>query len=94
MDLREILTTCACVVILLVIYYAGTFQRRKQEKDLKKMQKKKKKGDKIITFSGLSGIIEEVIEDRIIVSLYPDKLKISIEKWAVAGIDDRTIEEK
>ena len=38
MDLREILTTCACVVILLVIYYAGTFQRRKQEKDLKKMQ--------------------------------------------------------
>lgn len=94
MDLREILTTCACVVILLVIYYAGTFQRRKQEKDLKKMQDELKKGDKIITFSGLSGIIEEVIEDRIIVSLYPDKLKISIEKWAVAGIDDRTIEEK
>lgn len=58
------------------------------------MQDNLKKGDKVITYTGLSGIIEEVLEDRIILKTYPDDVKLSIEKWAVAGIDDRTIENK
>ena len=36
-------------------------------------------------------MIVEVLEDRIIVELNPDKVRISIEKWAVAGIDERDI---
>lgn len=91
MELEQILTTLAFVAVLLVIYYWGTWQRRKNQKELKKMQDNLKKGDKVITFSGLAGVVEEVLEDRIIISLYPDKTKISIEKWAIAGIDDRTI---
>ena len=91
MELEQILTTLAFVAVLLVIYYSGTWQRRKNQKELKKMQDNLKKGDKVITFSGLAGVVEEVLEDRIIISLYPDKTKISIEKWAIAGIDDRTI---
>ena len=55
------------------------------------MQKELKKGDKIITYTGLSGTIDEVLEDRIILITNPDKIKLSIEKWAVAGIDDRKI---
>ena len=58
------------------------------------MQDELKKGDKIITYSGLSGTIEEILEDRIILSTNPDNVKISIEKWAVAGIDDRDIKNK
>ncbi len=92
MDTKQILTTIALIIILLVIYYVATAQRKKQETELKKMQDDLKKGDKIITFSGLAGVIEEVLEDRIIVKLYPDNIKLSLEKWAVAGIDDRTIE--
>ena len=91
MDTYRIITTCVIIVLILVIYYASMWPRKKQEKALKEMQNNLKKGDKIITFSGLSGIIEEIKEDRIIVSLYPDKVKISIEKWAVAGLDDRKI---
>lgn len=91
MELEQILTTLAFVAVLLVIYYWGTWQRRKNQKELKKMQDNLKKGDKVITFSGLAGVVEEILEDRIIISLYPDKTKISIEKWAIAGIDDRTI---
>ena len=56
------------------------------------MQEELKKGDKIITYSGLSGEIEEILEDRIIIIANPDKVKLSIEKWAIAGIDDRKIE--
>ena len=56
------------------------------------MQDSLKKGDKIITFSGLAGVVEDTKDDRIIVSLYPNKTLVSIEKWAIAGLDDRTID--
>lgn len=91
MDNKEILTTIVMVIILLVIYYASTIPQKKAKKELKTMQDNLKKGDKIVTFSGLSGVIDEVLEDRIIVLLRPDDVKISIEKWAVSGIDDRNI---
>ena len=51
-----------------------------------------KKGDKVITYTGLSGTIEEILEDRIILETRPDNVKLSIEKWAIAGLDDRTID--
>ena len=92
MDITSIIETIVIVLIVLVIYYFATWKNRKNAKDLKKMQDELKKGDKIITFSGLSGVVDKIEEDRIIVSIYPDKTKISIEKWAVAGLDDRTIE--
>ena len=53
-----------------------------------------KKGDKVITYTGLSGVIEEVLEDRIILKTNPDNVKLSIEKWAIAGLDDRIIKNK
>lgn len=91
MDVKEILTTLILVLIILIIYYSVYFQKNKQQKEIKKMQDDLKVGDKIITYSGLSGVIKEVLEDRIIVALYPENVNISIEKWAIAGLDDRTI---
>ena len=67
-------------------------ERKKEEKKVKKMQNELKEGDKVITYSGLAGIIEKIEEDRIILKTYPDNVKMSIEKWAVAGLDDRNIE--
>ncbi|MBR3134569.1 MAG: preprotein translocase subunit YajC [Clostridia bacterium] len=92
MDIEQILSTVGLVIIVLSIFYAGTWQRRKQQKELKKMQDNLKKDDRIITFSGLTGIVDEVIEDRVIVRIYPEKNKVSFEKWAIAGLDDRKIE--
>ncbi len=89
MDIKQILTTLILVVLILIVYYSVYAQRNKQEKETKKMQDNLKVGDKIITFSGLSGKIEEILEDRVIVLLNPDGLKVSIEKWAIAGLDDR-----
>lgn len=81
------------IIIILVIFYIADFQRRKQDKEVKKMQAEIKKDDKIITYTGLSGIVSEVLEDRVILKTYPNMLEISIEKWAIAGIDDRKIDE-
>jgi len=92
MDTNQVLSTIALVIIILVIYYTVYLEKQKQQKAIKKMQDTLKKGDKIITFSGLSGEIEEVLEDRIIAKMYPENIKMSIEKWAVAGLDERNIE--
>lgn len=92
MDTKQILSTIALIIIILVIYYAVYYERQKQQKELKKMQSELKKGDKVITFSGLSGVVDEILEDRIILKLYPDEIKMSLEKWAIAGLDDRKIE--
>lgn len=80
-----------CVVCILLIFYFGNISNRKQNKKIKQMQNELKSGDKVITYSGLAGIIIDVMEDRVIIQTNPDNLKISIEKWAIAGIDDRNV---
>lgn len=92
MDTKQLIATLVTVFLLLGMYYLITLPRKKQAKEIKKMQDNLKKGDKIITYTGLSGIIEDVLEDRIIILTNPDKIKLSIEKWAIAGLDDRKIE--
>lgn len=92
MTTEEILSTLVIICIVLVIFYMATWQRRKQQKDLKKMQSELKKGDRIITFSGITGKVDSILDDRVIIEAYPDKVKLSVEKWAIAGLDDRKIE--
>ncbi len=94
LDIKTILTTCTLVIIILVIYYSVYAQRVKEQKKIKKMQDCLKKGDKIITYSGFSGTIEEVLEERVIVKINPNDTKIAIEKWAIAGIDDKCSDNK
>ncbi len=91
MELKDILTTIVVIIMILLIYYVSFAERKRQEKNIKKMQDELKKGDKVITYSGLSGVINTIEDDRIILETNPDKVKLSIEKWAVAGLDDRDI---
>ena len=92
MNLKDILTTIVFVAIILLIYYIPYSQQKRQDKEIKKMQDNLKKGDKVITYSGLSGTIEKIEEDKVIINTNPDKVKLAIEKWAIAGLDDRTVE--
>ena len=82
------------IIIILVIFYIANYAKRKQDKELKKMQDDLKEGDKIVTYSGMAGIVSKVLEDRIILKTYPNEIEISIEKWAVEGLDERTIEDE
>jgi preprotein translocase YajC subunit len=81
------------IIIILVIFYIAETQRRSQEKETKKMQSEIKKDDKIITYAGLTGIVDEVLEDRVILKVNPTMQKVSIEKWAIAGLDTRKWED-
>ena len=94
METKQLIITIITILLILGLYYLTLLPRKKQEKEIKKMQDELKKGDKVITYTGLSGVVEEVLEDRIILKTNPDDIKLSIEKWAIAGLDDRTIENK
>ena len=88
---EDIISTAVVVLILLVIYYFGTYTNKKREKELKKLQDNLKEGDKVITVSGISGVIDKIFEDRVIIKTYPDSVKITVEKWSIATLDDREI---
>ena len=72
MDSKQLIITLVTVFLLLGLYYLMMLPRKKQAKEIEKMQKELKKGDKIITYTSLSGTIDEVLEDRIILITNPD----------------------
>ena len=61
MTLKEILTTAVVVLMIAVVYYMVDSQRRQAEKKLKEMRENLKVDDKVVTFSGLAGVIEEIL---------------------------------
>lgn len=87
----EFIQFIVTLIIILVIFYIANYAKKKQDKELKKMQDELKEGDKVVTYSGFSGSISKVFDDRIILKTYPNDVEISIEKWAIAGIDDRNL---
>ena len=66
------------IIIILVIFYIANYAKKKQDKELKKMQDELKEGDKIVTYSGMAGIVSKVLDDRIILKTYPKEIEISM----------------
>lgn len=92
MEGKQLIITIITILLIIGLYYLTLLPKKKQEKEIQKMQSELKKGDKVITYTGLSGTVEELLEDRIILKTRPDNIKLSIEKWAIAGVDDRNID--
>lgn len=88
----EYIGTIVTAIIILIVFYLAQIPAKRQEKEIKKMQDDIKVGERIITYTGLCGEITEVLEDRVILKTEPEGLKLSIEKWAIAGIDERNLE--
>ena len=85
----EYIQLIVTIIIILVIFYIANYAKKKQDEEIKKKQNTIKQGDRIITYTGLCGEVSQVLEDRIILKTYPSMIEMSIEKWAIAGIDDR-----
>ena len=88
----EYIQLIVTIIIILVIFYFANHAKKKQDEEIKKKQNEIKQGDKIVTYTGLSGEVSQVLEDRVILKTNPGMVEMSIEKWAIAGIDDRAKE--
>jgi len=73
------------VGILAIVFLLVYLPKKNQEKKIKQMQANLKIGDKIVTYSGLSGEIVNIDNDEVTVQTSPDNVKLTIEKWAIAG---------
>ena len=77
------------LVIILLIFWMADSQRKKKNKKIKQMQDDIKVDDKIITYSGISGKVVRIEDERVIIQLNPSNVEVAIEKWAIAGIDEK-----
>ena len=77
------------LVIILLIFWMADSQRKNQNKKIKQMQDDIKVDDKINTYSGISGKVVRIEDERVIIQLNPSNVVVAIEKWAIAGIDEK-----
>ena len=71
-------------MIFAIMYFFMIRPQQKREKDRQKMLGELKKGDKVVTNSGMVGIIWG-IKDNIIVLKFEEDVKIEFLKSAIAG---------
>ena len=82
----DILISFAPVLIIGVIFYLLIFMpMRKRQKKLEAMIRELRNGDKVITSSGIYGIVAGVKEKTLILKV-ADQVKIEIAKSAVSGL--------
>lgn len=77
------------LIIILLIFWIADSQRKNQNKKLKQIQDNVKIDDKIITYSGISGKVTKVNDDSVIIKINPSEVEVSIEKWAIASVEEK-----
>lgn len=82
----DMLMQFAPIIIIGVIFYVLIFMpMRKKQKKLDTMISLLKSGDKVITNSGIYGVVAGVKEKTLILKI-ADQVKIEISKNAIAGL--------
>ncbi len=85
-DTANLLLQFAPILIIGVIFYLLIFMpMRKRQKKLESMIGVLRNGDKVITNSGIYGVVAGVKEKTLILKI-SDQVKIEIAKSAVAGL--------
>ncbi|MDR1726917.1 MAG: preprotein translocase subunit YajC [Acidobacteriota bacterium] len=84
----DVIRGLAPIVIIGVIFYFLMIRpQRNQQKKVEQMREALKSGDRVITNSGIYGVVAGVKEKTFILKI-ADQVKIEIAKSAVAGIQE------
>ena len=79
-------------VIILVMFAALYFlmirPQNKRDKEARNMRNNLKPGDEIITIGGIYGKIVRVTEDRVVIMVGSEKVKLEMAKSAISGLAD------
>ena len=82
---NPILAYAPLVVMFGVLYFLMIRPQQKKQKDLKKFVDELKKGDKVVTSSGIIGVISGLKDTSVILKVGEGETKIEFVKSAVAG---------
>jgi preprotein translocase subunit YajC len=72
-------------LMFLILYFMIIRPQQKRTKEHQKMLEGLKKGDKVITSGGIHGVISGIDDKTLLVEI-ADKVKIKVDRSAVAGV--------
>ena len=73
--------------MILIMYFLIIRPQNKRQSELKSLISTLKTGDKVVTNSGIYGIIANVKEGSTLILKIADNVKIEIDKSAIASVD-------
>jgi preprotein translocase subunit YajC len=75
------------LLIGVIFYFLILRPQQKKQKDLDRLLNSLKTGDKVVTSSGIHGIISNVKEGKSLILKIADNVKIEIDKSAIAHVE-------
>lgn len=78
------------VFMMAAMYFLLIAPQRKKQKEHERMLSELKSGDEIVTTGGIYGVITSVKEDRFIVRIGDNNLKVEVAKGFVHGVVKKT----
>lgn len=80
-------TLIMLVLMLAVFYFMLIRPENKRKKEAEEMRSAVKTGDRITTIGGILGTVVHVKEDRVVMEVGADQVRIEIAKWAISSND-------
>lgn len=75
------------VLMFGVMYFLMIRPENKRKKEAEQMRSAIKVGDKITTIGGVTGVVCNVKDDKLVVETGADRVRIEFAKWAVSSND-------
>ena len=72
------------VLMFAIFYFMLIRPENKRKKEAEQMRSSVKTGDKIVTIGGIVGTVVNVKENRIVIEVGADQVRVELEKWAIS----------
>ena len=78
------------VAMFAIFYFMLIRPENKRKKEAEQMRSSVRNGDKIVTIGGIVGTVVNVKENRIVIEVGADQVRIELEKWAISSNETAT----
>ena len=82
-----LMTFLPMIAIIVVFYFMLIRPERKRKKEAEQMRSALKVGDEITTFGGIMGTVVNVKDEKFVIEVGADQVRIEFAKWALSSND-------
>lgn len=82
------------ILIFAIFYFLLFMPMQRQKKQQQKMLRELQNGNTVLTTGGIIGTIVKIDDDKLVLRVRPDNLKLEIARSAVAGLAGQEPEKK